>query len=391
MASGVGIQSYKLLQGLNKTGKYEIVEIAGSIKPLSPNPTIYEGIKLYPTGDGYGNPQIVRKVFTAEKPDIVVAFSDPRFFIYLFMMDNEIRKTSKLVFYHTWDNDPFPKFNLPFYSACDEIVMLSNFSYNLISSNNVTCSCIPHGMDPSEFYPLPDEIVKQERESLLRQAGRSNINFIIFWNNRNIARKRPGDVYQIFREFSKKHPDSLLLMHTQPIDREGTDLYGLMNDILSDSPVVLSTSKFKSDRLNVLYNVSDVTLNIAYNEGFGLSVAESLCAGTPNIAVKTGGMIEQMTDGTNVFGRLLEPNVKSLFGVPGAPYIYRDFVSNSDVVNALEHAYDNKKEWKELGMSGRDHIINNFHINSTVQKWDELLQTVVKSPSTYKPWKFSIH
>ena len=349
--SGVAIQSLKLCKGLLKTGKYTIVQIAGGDSSSPSTPIYYEGIKLYTTDEPYGSPNTLRYVMMVEKPDIVLAFSDPRFFTYLFSMDNEIRGKARLVFYHTWDNAPFPKFNLPWYSACDQIVMLSHFSYELMSSHGVPCKYIPHGMDPSEFYPLEEIARNKARQDLIMQSRADRqINFIIFWNNRNIFRKRPGDVIYSFKLFSEKHPDSLLLLNTDIVDREGVDLMHLIDDLDVKAPIVFNPSRVNSDRLNLMYNVADVTLNIAVNEGYGLSSAESLCAGTPVISTKTGGLIEQArvvvhhdavdsntkgNDGKGCeaydevveFGKVMEPDSQMLFGTLGAPYIFQDIVN----------------------------------------------------------------
>ena len=54
--SGVGIQCKKILTGLQKTGKYECIELAGSLIKSTMQPLMYEGVKLYPTGgEPYGN------------------------------------------------------------------------------------------------------------------------------------------------------------------------------------------------------------------------------------------------------------------------------------------------------------------------------------------------
>jgi glycosyltransferase involved in cell wall biosynthesis len=393
--SGVAVQSKKLLKGLLRTGRYEVVQIAGSQIQQNPAAVDFEGIKLYPSSEGYGNPNLVRQVMAVEKPDVMIAFSDPRFFSYLFMMDNELRPKTRLIFYHTWDNGPFPKFNNPWYAACDRIVMLSKFSHKLIKEGGVECDCIPHGMDPSEFFPLDSQRVQNERAAIMAQAKTTglNVSFIIFYNNRNIWRKRPGDVMNIFRQFSKTHPDVLLLMHTAPIDKDGTDLVGILNDVnVTNSPVVFSINPLPADKLNILYNIADVTINIAYNEGFGLCVAESLCAGTPVIATRTGGMPEQIETEEGPAGILLDAPVRELFGVPGAPYIYRDYVTYDQTLAALEKAYQQAKTsaWKkEVGQRGRDHIVQNYHIDETVHKWDMLIQDTLSKPSVYKPWRLT--
>ncbi|MFA5394958.1 MAG: glycosyltransferase family 4 protein [Methanogenium sp.] len=412
--TGVAIQSLKLCKGLLKTGKYQVIQIAGGDHSSPSAPIYFEGVKLYTTEKPYGDPQLLRYIMAVDKPEVVVAFSDPRFFTWLFQMDNEVRDKARLVFYHTWDNYPFPQFNLPWYASCDEVVMLSNFSYQLMSSNGVNCRCIPHGMDPTEFYPLDEESIKKARQDFIAQShAKGPVNFVVFWNNRNIYRKRPGDILWAYKIFSEKHPDSMLVLNTDIADREGIDLMHFIDDQHITAPIIFNPQRIPSHQLNVLYNISDVTVNIAYNEGFGLCVAESLCAGTPVIVTETGGMTEQArtvihhpaidpgiegNDGKGCpehdevveYGKVLAPDARSMFGTVGAPYIFQDIVDSSSLVKALEEAYQGTKEgtWKKkIGPLGREHIIQNFHIDTTIRLWDEFLQGLLKKPSSYNRWK----
>lgn len=390
--SGVAIQCNKLLTGLNRTGKYDIVQIAGSLVRQPPTPIMFNGIKLYPTSDGYGNPALLREVTTLEKPDIILFMSDPRFFEYAFLMDNELRKSAKTILYHTWDNDPFPYYNLPWYSACDEIVMISEFSYNLMKTNGVECTHIPHGIDPTEFYPLTGDQVAAHRNYIISQAKCSDIDFIVFWNNRNINRKRGADIIYYFKEFSKTYSNSLLFINSNPHDPEGPNLLDIIDDLnITDSPIVINTQRVNSEILNTFYNAADLTINIANNEGFGLCVSESLCSGTPVIATRTGGMPEQMFNPVTkeIYGKLLTPAVRSLYGNPLQSYIYQDYCSQEQVLEALSYAYNNSKEWKELGEKGREFTIANFHIEDIIKKWDKLLENVVGKSSKYEPYKIS--
>lgn len=390
--SGVGIQLRKLLLGLVSTGRYEIVEMAGSVQPRNVQPTVVNGIKLYPY-DMSGNPvhtsQIFKQIFYNENPDIVLAFSDPRFFTWLFAMDYEFRGKAKLVYYHTWDNEPFPKYNVPWYSCCDEVVMLSKFSYNLMQNNGVDCTFIPHGVDASEFYPLSNSERTLKRTNFLTH-NKVDADHIIFWNNRNIYRKRPGDIIRWFIEFSEDHPRSCLFMNTKIQDSEGTDLLSVIHDIYPNkkNPILINNNPVSTQELNLFYNLANTTINTSYNEGFGLSVLESLATATPVIATKTGGMTEQMTDGTTVFGKLLEPAVRHLFGVQGSAYIYQDFVSDKDVLDAMDDSYYNRAEWGMLGKKGKDYILENNSISDTITKWDYLLQKTVGSMSKYKRVRF---
>ena len=84
-----------------------------------------------------------------------------------------------------------------------------------------------------------------------------------------------------------------LLMHTNPVDQNGTDLPKIVETLTPDANVIFSTQKLSTEQLNYLYNMADCTVNIAGNEGFGLTTAESIMAGTPAIINVTGGLQDQ--------------------------------------------------------------------------------------------------
>ena len=392
LPTGVGIQANKLLIGLQKSGLFQVSQIGGSLIPQSPKPVEVEGVKIYPTSDGYGNPNFLRLVMQKERPDITLMFSDPRFFHYIFNMDNEVRHYSKLILYHTWDNAPFPKYNVPWYNACDYVTTISKFSHELLESGGVKNTFIPHGYNPQDFYALKPDVVLQKRKEMLTKVNRANTDFIIFWNNRNIHRKRLSDVIQSFEYFYNRHPDSLLFINTNPFDAEGNDIVHLLRDNIFPQylPLVFNFNKVKVEELNEFYNIADVSINISNSEGFGLCVGESLLTETPVICTRTGGMIEQMTDGKSTYGLLLKPAVKELFGVPGAPYIYRDFVSYDQVVAAFESVYAYATIFKEKGKQGREHIINNYNTKSTIEKWTSFLLEVHNTPSQFNRFRTDV-
>lgn len=409
--TGVGIQCRKILTGLQKSGKFDCVELGGSRLPNT-QPFMYEGVKVYPSGgESYGNALQVRQLMHMEKPDIVLAFSDPRFFSYLFNIDDEIRRFAKLVFYHTWDNEPFPKFNVPYYKACDEIIMISEFSHRLFTKNGLECYHIPHMQNVEEYYPLPEAEIKAERDILKKLTGLKKDPFIIFWNNRNLDRKRPGDLILAFKAFNEAHPDSLLLINSSAVDLEGTDFIHLQKDLLQENiPIVFNFTQQPTSKLNLWYNVADITVNISYAEGYGLCVGESLFAGTPVVCTKTGGMPEQMTtlkhhpatyDGTKgceewweevEYGVAIAPEVRNLFGTPGAPYIYKDLVSHAQILEAWHEMYLLKSEGrlKELGEGGRQYAISKYSETLLQARWVDLMTEIFNKPSKFENIKLEV-
>ncbi len=384
--TGVGIQAHKFLTTL--AHKYKVFQVGVSTNISDLHPVEYDGVKIYPVRN-YGNKEEFIRVFATINPDIVLLFSDPRFFESIFMIDNEIRTTSKICLYHLWDNEPYPDFNEPWYKGCDDIVMISKFSYNLFKNAGKDVTWIPHGFDEKEFYPMEEKERMRGREYLLNELKIKDENqFIIFWNNRNLQRKRPSDVVVAFDKFHKLYRNSILIMNTDVVDMEGTDLRKVIKKFSPASPIIINIDSLDTKKLNLLYNIADVTVNISYAEGFGLSVGESLMAGTPVICTETGGMIEQMPSIAIKRGLMLKPLVRRVHGLINAPYIFWDYVSADQLVEALEKVYkmklEEREEYEKLCLKGVEHIKSHYPISNTVSLWEKHIEELVKKPSLFK-------
>ena len=112
----------------------------------------------------------------------------------------------------------------------------------------------------------------------------------------------------------EKRDKTAFVLHTQPVDPNGTDLPAVVKEMCPDLNIIFSTEKLDNKHLNYLYNIADVTINLASNEGFGLGTCESLMCGTPIIVNVTGGLQDQC--GFKVNGEYLTykdyGNIKSL-------------------------------------------------------------------------------
>ena len=82
--------------------------------------------------DGFGSKEMLRIALATEKPDLLFIFTDPRFFIWLFDMEDEIHQICPIVWWHVWDNYPFPEFNNSFYQATDLLNCHSHMTYKMI-------------------------------------------------------------------------------------------------------------------------------------------------------------------------------------------------------------------------------------------------------------------
>ena len=369
-------------------------------------------VKIIPW-TGYGDRNILFAILNQEKPDAIFHFTDPRYWTWLYALEHEIKTTYKipLVYYSIWDDLPYPMWNAPFYASCDLIMGISKQSDNIhrevlkqngfgvvdydkfdtvplnLKWDDVVTGFVPHGLNHKIFKPLhtTDPLYKKVFEFY---KTKNDIDFLVFWNNRNIRRKQPGDLILAFKHFVDQLPEDqkqrvALLMHTQPVDENGTDLIAVKNAIAPDCKILFSEAKVTSEELNAIYNVADVVVNIGSNEGWGLSSTEAILSGTPIINNVTGGLQDQCgfedEEGnwirfngefsTNHAGRYVKhgvwakpvfPSNRSLQGSPQTPYIFDDRVRYEDVADAIRYWYDIPLYRRsEMAEAGRDWALRN--------------------------------
>jgi|TARA_R110002020_G_scaffold23716_20_gene78859 glycosyltransferase involved in cell wall biosynthesis len=379
--SGVGSQTKYFIQSLISTGDYSFICFGGAIRHADYKPQKIEPYGddwvVYPV-DNYGTQETVRSIIRTERPDIVWFMTDPRFFPWLWEIEDEIRSLVPMVYYHVWDNYPYPDFNKIWYDSCDHVACISKVTHDIVKtvSPTVDSGYLPHAVDSSVFKPLSEDDIAE----LKNKASVPEDKFIVFWNNRNARRKHPGTLIFWFKQFLDKigHDKAQLIMHTDPRDVNGPDLIAQINKLgLVNGEVQFSKEKINPDQLAALYNMSDVTVNISDAEGFGLATLESLSCGTPIIVNMTGGLQEQVTNGEEWFGIGIQPSSKSIIGSQDIPYIYEDRINEDDFINALEKIYNmSREERASLGMRGREHVQKNYNFEKLQASWRHLIDSV---------------
>jgi glycosyltransferase involved in cell wall biosynthesis len=408
MASGIANVSKQLVLGT--VDKYDWVQLGAAIKHpeagrvLDLNDSVREqtgvkdaNVKIYPS-DGYGNADIIRQLLMVEKPDAILHFTDPRYWIWLYEMEHEVRQSVPLFFYHIWDDLPDPKYNRDYYESCDWIGCISKQTYGITKRvwswdkekhwtppADWQVSYVPHGINSDLYKPV--EVPKEFKQSIF---GDKEYEFVLYWSNRNIRRKQPIDVILAFDKFVQELPKEkrdkvCLLMHTEPVQEHGTDLPRTIAECCSpETTVIFAPNRYSEEQLNYLYNIGDVTINVASNEGFGLATAESVMAGTPIIVNITGGMQDQC--GFEVDGKYLTAEdyvkigslndkkqyentkhgvwvkpiwpVRSTTGSVPTPYIFDDRIDFADITPLIMSWYNTpKKERDAAAFKGREWML----------------------------------
>jgi glycosyltransferase involved in cell wall biosynthesis len=363
--------------------------------------------------NGYGDRNILFAIINQEQPDAILHFTDPRYWTWLYAIEHEIKTTFNIpiTYYSIWDDLPYPMWNAPFYASCDMIMGISKQSDNIHREvlkqngfevinyddswymptakkwNQILTGYVPHGLNHNVFKPLisndPAYVAMHKK---IKQDNK--VDFVVFWNNRNIRRKQPGDVVLAFKTFIDTLPADqqskiALVMHTQAIDENGTDLKAIAKTLAPQCKIIFSEQKINAAELNAMYNVADVTINIGSNEGWGLSSTEAILAGCPIINNVTGGLQDQCGfedengewlrfDGkfsTNHTGRFKKhgiwvkpvfPSNRSLQGSPATPYIFDDRVQFEQVAEAIGYWYTMTEENRAAcGFEGRTWALAN--------------------------------
>ena len=435
MHSGIANVSRDFVYGT--LDQYDWVQLGAAIKhpqanqvfDLSEDATKQTGVddayvKIY-ASSGYGDPQKLNEIIRTEKPDGILHFTDPRFWGWLYNMEHDLRQAMPLMYLNIWDDLPYPHWNEPFYESCDLIMNISRQTQNIVKNvlqkhpkPDWAVQWVPHGINEKEFYPITElhPQYNEFKEYEKTWKSKNDVNFVVYWNNRNIRRKQPGDVILAYKHFCDQLPKEkadkcCLLMNTQIRDDNGTDLKAVVKAICPMYKVEITNGGVPLKTLNFFYNMADVTVNIASNEGFGLSGAESLMTGTPIVNNTTGGLQDQMRfedengdwiefnsdfpsnhDGTYKthakWAKAVFPSNRSLQGSPMTPYIFDDRCDFRDVGEAIKHWYDmSKEERDECGMEGHNWVMGDESIMSANKMCKRMIDCIEKCFENWTPRK----
>jgi glycosyltransferase involved in cell wall biosynthesis len=316
--------------------------------------------------------------------------TDPRYFVWLFMMENEIRKTIPITYLNIWDDYPAPLYNKPFYEACDLLMGISKQTVNINKlvlgdkADSRIIKYIPHGLNHEIFKPLDknDATLKEFKKQLF--SGKE-YDFALLFNSRNIRRKQIPDTILAYRLFIDQLPieqakKCCLVLHTERVNEHGTDLEAVIELLANGEQynIIFTDARFDNGQMNMLYNSTDAQILLTSNEGWGLSLTEAILAGKPIIANVTGGMQDQMrfedeegnwyTPSSEIpsnhrgtykkhgkWAFPVYPTSRSIVGSPPTPYIFDDRCEAEDAAKQIMNVYNlSPEERAELGLAGRE-------------------------------------
>ena len=347
-------------------------------------------VKVQPY-NGYGDPTLIRQLIKEQNIDAIFLITDPRYFEWLFQIENEIRKKTPIIYLNIWDDYPAPMYNKAYYESCDLLMGISKQTVNinkLVLGDKIETKIIdyvPHGMNSEVFYPIKEnseDAVKME-EIKKRLFGGKESKFTLFFNSRNIRRKSIPDTMLAWKYFVDQLPQEeadscYFVLHTDLVSEAGTDLKAVRDYLFGSDykNIIISSEKVPATTLNAFYNIADAQILLSSAEGWGLALTEAMLTGTPIIGNVTGGMQDQMRfedeNGdwftpsadvpSNHTGKYKKhgkwafpvfPNNRSLVGSPRTPYIWDDRCRPEDATEQIMKLYNmSHSERKEAGLEG---------------------------------------
>jgi len=238
---------------------------------------VYPATALNPSDRfGIGRlPQVVEK----EKPDFIICLNDIwvvnqvwervhllkaqcKFkFIAYFPIDSEWYIESHLRYIKDWD------FAITFTVEQAQRLLRQGVGPKLLG-------VIPHGLDTSKFFPM-------ERDEARKQLGLPLDKFIVLNANRNQPRKQIDLTIKAFAQFAQDKEDAMLYLHMSEKDL-GWDVRALFETEMkkqgldSNGRMIMTATNINymdappDELLNKIYNASDVGINTANGEGWGL-------------------------------------------------------------------------------------------------------------------------
>ena len=354
-STGYGVQCKGLAYGLKEMG-YEVAIHAWY--GLQGGVINAGGIMTYPRirHNFGGDTGVVARHFEA---DLVISIQD----VWVLPEDFADTLPCPWAAWVTIDGYPLPKPIGERMKSCRYPVAYSKFGYQQMVDYGIENPVyIPLGLS-DDYYPDLDN-----RDELRRQMGVDGDTFIALMvaaNKGYPSRKSYPEAILAFSRFHEKYPDSLLYLHTNIGAGDGLELLDICRASGLDETAVKFTNQesyllgMDGEFMRQLYQASDVLLNPAKSEGFGLPIVEAQACGTPVITTNHSAMPE-----VTRLGYCLEP-LQPEYNPLGQWF---STASIDRIVEALEDCYHNPPKDSQRVQASYD-LIADYNWQNVLSQW----------------------
>lgn len=214
--------------------------------------------------------------------------------------------------------------------------------------SGVQAEVIHNGVDVELFRPTSRQAAREE-------LGLPAQEPVVLFVGLDVERKGLADLLDAWEKVRSTHPKARLAV-------VGPRRSELASFELGDATV---PGPCTQDRLALWYAASTVTVLPSRQEAFGCTLVEAGACARPVIATRTGGMVEIVKEAET--GWLVE-------------------VGHSDqIAAAIDRVLSDPESSKELGLRGRQHVLENFTWQANAEATLEILRRAVRSSASAQP------
>lgn len=335
---------------------------------------------IYPAslgGDVYGIGRL-EGMISGLNPDLVCVLNDPwiaKEYIPIIKKFEHV----KSVLYTPVDSPNMRRDFIEPLNSFDLVIAYNDFGLNEMKKSGLVTetSVIGHGTDTKVFTPL----------GTAKARAVMNVPedwYIVGLVNRNQPRKRIDLALYYFSEWVKDKPDNIKLYYHGALRDQGIDIvqlcnyFGIEDRLIITSPNITPASGVPKGTLNIIYNSFNVHISTTKGEGFGLTNAESMAAGVPNIVPNWSALGEwcRFEDGTPAVHYVpctnIDVNTGGINTVGG-------IADKDHFIEALNILYNNEEYRKELGERGRKLLLQpRFDWKNVAASFNRSFQALVR-------------
>ena len=294
--SGYGTQAAQLGRTLRRHG-HEVAFAA--YWGLHGAPITWEGFPVYP---GSGEDPYARDVLPGHYrhfgADLLITLLD------IWVLDPEQLAGMNVLHWMPVDCTPLSGLDRRCWPGPARAVAFSRFGQKQIQDAGFRAFYAPHALDMSVWSPLTD------REKAGEHLGFAD-KFVIGINAANQDPERKGyfEQFAAFAEFSKRHDDARMIIHTRVNTQQGVDIgqviadLGIQGKAVPGDQYAIASGMIGDSQMVSWHGVMDVLSNCSYGEGFGLAILQSQACGIPVVVTDFSAMPELCGAGWKVKGQ----------------------------------------------------------------------------------------
>ena len=251
-------------------------------------------------------------------------------------------------------------------------IAMAPFGLRQMEENGIEGVYIPHSIETKIYRPTFETPDGRSIYDYMDSKDKFVVGMVAANKSSGMVhRKAFSENILAFSIFHKKHPDTMLYIHTEPISKIGWNLIELIKAVGLDKDVVGFPNPMEyrygieKEALAALYTGMDVMLAPSYGEGFGVPTIEAQACGTPVIGSDWAATQDLISDdGWLVDGQPQWDSAQlAWWRIPNVP----------SIVAALEEAYARGRKRSESSIE----FAKAFDVEAVWQNnWQPYLQSV---------------